>query len=92
MTCPHCTRAIGKTDGVYVTWRHGERIVFHSKCHARAPFVEPSPDDEALVEAIASMLHSRMMVVAGSLAANGPDKLAREISQVLLSRFRIERR
>jgi hypothetical protein len=46
----------------------------------RPAFIAPNATDEALVAAIASMLADR---------TDEPVKLAREISQILLSRFHI---
>lgn len=58
-----------------------------------ASFIEPDPSDEALVAAIASMLRGRGCTSGTSAElSESAEKLAREISQVLLSRFHITER
>lgn len=72
---------------------HGFSTAECSVCPS-ATFLAPRPSDEALVAAIASMLHGRVDGVSGTYADldHTAEKLAREISQVLLSRFHITKR
>lgn len=80
--CHICGRLMFTKDSLV---RHGNAWI-HKACGTPAPevaFIAPASSDEALVAAIASMLADRV---------DEPEKLAREISQVLLSRFHITER
>ncbi len=88
MICPVCALTIDPRTGVVTDGR----TTVHGRCHGK-PFVEPRPSDEALVAAIAEMLHGHVGDAGTYEDLRGAaEKLAREISQVLLSRFWIERR
>jgi hypothetical protein len=79
--CPICGNLMLNADTV-VDSNEG---LAHSHCAARTlpTLIQPSEDDEALVAAVASMLDGRLY---------DADKTAREVTQVLLSRFHITKR
>jgi hypothetical protein len=96
MTCPYCPAVVGPRDGVYVTWRHGQRIVAHSECHAKhggdpGAFVVPPVSElgETLVALISRMLEVEPM---GQTPEQWRESLARNVVQRLLNDYEIHER
>lgn len=94
MTCPYCPNEVGPRDGVYVTWRHGQRIVAHSECHAKRGWVAlSSAPVNGLAEALVALI-SRMLEVEpmDQTPEQWRESRARNICQRLLNDFEIHER
>lgn len=91
MTCPYCPDEVRPRDGVYITWRGGERIVVHSACHAKAMLAEPA--EPSMAETLVSLI-SRMLEVEpmDQTPEQWRHARARNIAQRLINDFEIKER